>query len=148
MQKGFTLIELMIVVTIIGILTSISIPAYQNYITRSQVSEALVLSSQYKISISNIYSQSSVCPTLVEMGLTSPTDGGGRYVYSVSPFTQIGSICAIEFTFKSSGISKELQSKHLVFALISQTADLGASSWSCTSTDIAQKYLPKVCTGI
>ncbi len=148
MQKGFTLIELMIVVAIIGILASIAIPAYQDYIARSQISEALVLSSQYKIAISSTYSQSLTCPTLAEMGLSSPTDGGGSYVYSVSPITQTGSICAVEFTFKSSGVSQGLQSKHLVFSLISQTADLGASSWSCTSIDIKQKYLPKACTGI
>ncbi|OEC89282.1 pilin [Acinetobacter sp. YK3] len=147
MQKGFTLIELMIVVAIIGILAAIAIPAYQDYIARSQVSEVLVLSSQYKIAISNVYSQSSTCPTLAEMGLSSPSDGNGSYVNSVTPITQTGSICAVEFTFKSFGVSKGLQSKHLVIALISQTADLGAASWSCTSPDIAQKYLPKACTG-
>lgn len=148
MQKGFTLIELMIVVAIIGVLAAIAIPAYQDYIARSQVSEALMLSSQYKIAISDIYSQTATCPTLAEMGLYSPTDAGGSYVNSVNTTTLTGTICAVEFTFKNSGVSQGLQGKHLVLALISQTADLGASSWSCTSTDIAQKYLPKTCTGI
>ena len=148
MQKGFTLIELMIVVAIIGVLSAIAIPAYQDYIARAQVSEAITLSSQYKISISHSYSQTGTCPTLAEMGLTSPTSGGGKYVNSINTITQTGTICAVEFTFKNTGVSSGLQGKHLALALISQTADLGASSWSCTSTDIQQKYLPQTCSGI
>jgi type IV pilus assembly protein PilA len=148
MPKGFTLIELMIVVAIIGILAAIAIPAYQDYIARSQLSEALVLSSQYKLTISNTYSQTSVCPTLAELGLSTPTDASGKFVASVNTTTVTGTICAVEFTFKSSGVSVGLQGKHLTLAMISQTADLGASNWSCISNDIAQKYLPKTCIGI
>lgn len=148
MQKGFTLIELMIVVAIIGILASIAIPAYQDYIARAQVSEALILSSQYKIAISQTYSQSSNCPNLAELGLSSSTDAGGKFINSVNTTTLTGSICAIELTFKSSGVSTGLRGKHLIIAMTSHTADLGASNWSCTSLDIAQKYLPKSCVGI
>lgn len=148
MQKGFTLIELMIVVAIIGILAAIAIPAYQDYIARAQVSEAITLAGQYKISISNTYSQTETCPTLAEIGLKLNTDGGGKYVNSINSITQAGTICAVEFTFKSTEVSSGLQGKHLVFALISQTTDLGASNWSCTSPDIKQALLPTVCNGI
>ncbi|OTG89693.1 pilin [Acinetobacter sp. ANC 3813] len=148
MQKGFTLIELMIVVAIISILAAIAIPAYQDYIARAQVSEAMILSSQYKIAISQTYSQSSSCPTLAELGLSSPTAASGKYVGSVDIATPTGAICAVELTFKSSGISQGLQGKHLAIALISQTANLGSANWRCSSTDIKQKYLPKSCIGI
>ncbi len=147
MQKGFTLIELMIVVAIIGILAAIAIPVYQDYIARAQVSEAITLSAKYKIEISNHYNQTGTCPTLSDIGLTAG-DGGGNYVTSIAMTNPSGAVCAVEFTFKSSGVSTGLQSKHLTLAMISQTADLGASNWSCTSADIKQKYLSKICTGI
>lgn len=148
MQKGFTLIELMIVVAIIGILSAIAIPAYQDYIARSQVAEAITLSSKYKIEISSHYSQNGTCPTLANLGLNTGTEGGGKYIESVAMITQANSICATEFTFKNSGTSTGIKNKHLTIAMISQTNDLGASTWACLSQDIEQKYLPKACIGI
>lgn len=148
MQKGFTLIELMIVVAIIGILSAIAIPAYQDYIARAQVSEALILATQYKISISQTYSQTSNCPTLSELGLNSPTDAAGKYIQSVNVAVSNDAVCAIEFTFKNDTVANSIQGKHLVLAMISQTTDLGASNWRCTSIDIEQKNLPLACKKI
>jgi type IV pilus assembly protein PilA len=62
-QKGFTLIELMIVIAIIGILAAIAIPAYQNYTIRSQVTEGLSLADGWKTSISEYYAQNGSFPT-------------------------------------------------------------------------------------
>ena len=89
-QKGFTLIELMIVVAIIGILAAIAIPAYQNYLIRSQVTEGLSLADGWKTGVAEFYSQNGAFPTSCTK--TGNAAGGvmvcagnttGKYVSSV-----------------------------------------------------------------
>jgi len=90
-QKGFTLIELMIVIAIIGILAAIAIPAYQNYTIRSQVTEGISLAAGWKTAVSEYYAQNGAFPT----GSTTATTGtanqvsvsgasGGKYVTGIT----------------------------------------------------------------
>jgi type IV pilus assembly protein PilA len=100
-QKGFTLIELMIVIAIIGILAAIAIPAYQNYTIRSQVTEGLSLADGWKTAISEFYAQNGSFPSSSSStgGATSvavTASSQGKYVGSISVTT--GGVIVVQYT--------------------------------------------------
>jgi type IV pilus assembly protein PilA len=99
MQKGFTLIELMIVVAIIGILAAIAIPAYQNYTIRAQVTEGLSLAEGWKTSISEYFAQNGTFPTGASAAAVVPAGDiaitgatSGKYVSNVTVGPAAGQI--------------------------------------------------------
>lgn len=143
--QGFTLIELMIVVAIIGILAAIAIPAYQDYIARAQASEALELFSGVKAPLSEYFADRGAWPaTPAEIGLNT----SGKYVVSSVEFVGGGSgtttTLALKATFKTFGISRAIQGKQMLF----ETTDAGAT-WRCYSaggaSGINLRYLPSAC---
>ena len=140
-QKGFTLIELMIVIAIIGILAAIAIPAYQDYIARSQMTEAMSLASGQKTNVAETYGQIGTWT-----GISSGSNGipaantiSGNYVNDVAVANGV-----ITATMKGSGVSSGITSETLV---LSPTDSGGSVTWACTST-AEQKYVPKACDGV
>ena len=146
-QKGFTLIELMIVVAIIGILAAVAIPAYQDYIARSQMSEAMTLASGLKTNVSEVFSQKGICPTNGTNGISDATDINGNYVQSVTvagTATDAGG-CTITALMKATDVANGIQGESLELEL--SNADTGSYVWTCTST-ADDKYLPASCQAV
>ncbi|HFB0491793.1 TPA: pilin, partial [Neisseria gonorrhoeae] len=85
LQKGFTLIELMIVIAIVGILAAVALPAYQDYTARAQVSEAILLAEGQKSAVTEYYLNHGEWPKNNDKaGVASPSDIKGKYVESVT----------------------------------------------------------------
>jgi type IV pilus assembly protein PilA len=142
MQKGFTLIELMIVVAIIAILAAIAIPAYQDYLVRTQVSEGAVLTDGAKTALGEFYSNTGRFPTIqASAGLASPTSIAGKYVTSVTAAntTTPGQITAL---FNATNANKAIQGSTFVLSAITSA---GSVAWTCTKSNVAKKYLPTSC---
>jgi len=143
MQKGFTLIELMIVVAIIAILAAIAIPAYQNYLIRAQVSEGAVLADGLKTPLSEYFSNQGDFPnTLASIGLpANAASVSGKYVSQVS-LSGNGIIVA-----KFGGNQVNAAINGSAFAL-SAVNNGGSISWSCSNTNattVPTQYLPTSC---
>jgi len=141
-QKGFTLIELMIVIAIIGILAAIAIPAYQDYTIRSKVSEGLNLAGAAKLAVSETYDTKGYFPATsnVSYGLPTDTSIAGNYVLSVEANGGDG---VITITYKDSGVGVDANSKTIV--MNPNTSSPGAMGWDCLGGDMPAKFRPATC---
>ena len=147
MQKGFTLIELMIVVAIIGILAAIAIPQYQTYIAKSQVSRVMSETGSVKTAVENCILNGQVTQDACELGWTRSNLLGGTQTTG-----QTGLVVTIDETGAGTSTIAATFGNNAATALkvngkngLTWTRS-AAGSWTCTST-VEEKYKPAGCMG-
>ncbi|HFA4099569.1 TPA: pilin, partial [Neisseria gonorrhoeae] len=124
LQKGFTLIELMIVIAIVGILAAVALPAYQDYTARAQVSEAILLAEGQKSAVTEYYLNNGKWPEdNGSAGVASPTDIKGKYVKEVKVAKGV-----VTAEMKSDGVNKEIKGKKLS---LWARREAGSVKWFC-----------------
>ena len=133
---GFTLIEVMIAVTVVGILAAVAVPNYQDYVARGKVTEALSLASGAKVAVVDSYQDSRSLPAdNAAANLPAPEAIQGKYVGSVA--VEDGNILV---TFNDA--VSQLEGRSLI---LQASANEGAVNWCCYSPDIAPRLLPSNC---
>ncbi len=158
-EQGFTLIELMIVVAIIGILAAIAIPAYEDYIVRSKITEGLSLADAAQLAVTDTYDEEGALPTgnsNISYNLPNAASISGHYVQSVSVAASTG-IITIRYNNTLGGIPT---ANGTMLTLVPVTGGSGAIAWECGKatlqafgktqnpsgqTDIPSIYLPANC---
>jgi type IV pilus assembly protein PilA len=138
-QEGFTLIELMIVVAIIGILAAVAIPAYLDYAVRSQVGVGINLSSGAKAAVTEYYQDQGVFPgNNLIAGLEAPGNISGKYITQV----EVTGAGLIQVTYGNDVNAKILNA----VLTMTPTDNLGSVSWACTGdATLVPKWLPQSC---
>jgi len=142
-QQGFTLIELMIVVAIIGILAAIAIPAYQDYTVRAQVSEGLNLGGGAKTAVTEFFQDRGAWPAdNAEAGLSAViTDIRGKYVESVE-VTATAANGVVTVVYGGDAHATLLLGNDIT---LTATDAGGSVTWECTSGSLPDRHLPASC---
>jgi len=136
-QQGFTLIELMIVVAIIGTLAALAIPAYQDYTIRAQVTEGLSLASAAQVAVEDYYVQTGEWPKKnKDAALPDQHDIIGKYTEHVSVKENV---IEVKFEFDAHWAI------HKQKIVLTATDNHGSISWRCAGDGIEKKHLPAAC---
>lgn len=166
-QKGFTLIELMIVVAIIGILAAVALPAYQDYTVRAKISEGIIAATSAKTLVSEAFQtdgKSGVNAAKAAWDAKGATEKSSKYVASIDIATDTGVITVTTAAAATSGLPADAAGKKIVFTPNVQGAALGTTTgaidWACatathstastrqltyTDGDLPAKYAPAEC---
>lgn len=135
-QKGFSLIELMIVVAIIAILASIGYRLYGDYLARAQLAEAINLASGFKAVVAESYSEAAVS---TNCAIPAGSTAKGTYVDAVATANGGADRCDLVATMKSSGVSSKVSGKSLTLRYTPS-----ANTWACTS-NAPVEVVPTAC---
>ena len=144
-QQGFTLIELMIVVAIIGILAAIAIPAYQDYTVRSKMSEVVLATAAPRTAVTETFQTNGSMPANNTVaGIGDPADYASTYV-STLEYTQTSSTIGYIVAFTTPAVGGNLTAADGV--RLTGTGDLatGQVTWVCEPENTPDKYLPATC---
>ena len=134
-QQGFTLIELMIVVAIIGILAAVALPAYQDYTTRAKISEVIVMASPAKLAVSETSSSNGGLGSLTQSGTGYTFPGQTKYVSGIT-IANGGVITAVSIVPGAAG--------NILLTPTEIPGGSGQLTWVCSSA-IPAKFLPSEC---
>lgn len=138
-MTGFTLVELMIVVAIIGILAAVAIPAYQDYLARAQVTEALDLLTGVKTPLAEFHGEQGRWPEDASLGELVGNISGGKYTTSLVKSGGTAGPAVVTATLVSTDIHPGIAGKQVALT----SAD--GKQWSCVTVDLPIKYLPAAC---